>query len=58
MCVYIYLFQLTTEGVCVQIQMERWFPVANMTIQHLVNVFEYSETGIALPHTLLYLCFI
>ena len=36
--------QVTTERVCVDTKAERWYPVANMSITNLVNVWEYSET--------------
>lgn len=33
------------EDTCVQFRTDRWFPVANMTIQHKIRVYDYYEPG-------------
>ena len=30
---------------CVTFRADRWYPVANVSIQYLMGVFEYSEAG-------------
>lgn len=30
---------------CVNVRLDRWYPVANMTIQHKLRVFDYYEPG-------------
>ncbi len=36
---------MTQEPSCVQFRAERWYPVANVSIQHSIIVYEYAETG-------------
>ena len=39
-------FQLGYENAtCVDFRMDRWYPAANMTIQHLMRVYDYFEPG-------------
>ena len=40
--IYEYLFQNRT---CVTFRADRWYPVANASIQYLMGTFEYSEAG-------------
>ena len=37
--------QITQEKTCFTFRAERWYPVANLSIQHMINVYEYAETG-------------
>jgi CD109 antigen len=34
-----------TDFTCVDFRTDRWFPVSNMTIQHIVKVYDYYEPG-------------
>ena len=51
--IYMYLYisvtclcdQLTEDPTCVRFRMDRWFPIANMTIQHKLRVYDYYEPG-------------
>ena len=36
---------MTQEKTCFTFRAERWYPVANLSIQHMINVYEYAETG-------------
>ena len=38
-------FQLDERFTCVPIEAHRWYPVANMTIQHKMRVYDYYEPG-------------
>lgn len=39
-------FQLEASArTCVKTRLDRWFPVANMTIQHTMKVYDYYEPG-------------
>ena len=40
------LLQITLEDTCFQFQSVRWFAVANVSTAHIVNTFEYAETGV------------
>ncbi|XP_064641488.1 CD109 antigen-like isoform X2 [Lineus longissimus] len=40
-----YLENLTTEPTCVFFRADRWYPVANITIQHRMKVYDYYEPG-------------
>ncbi|ELT94901.1 hypothetical protein CAPTEDRAFT_205407 [Capitella teleta] len=33
------------KATCVKVRLDRWFPVANMTIQHTLKVYDYYEPG-------------
>lgn len=41
-CLY---FQLDQRQTCVDLEAHRWYPVANMTIQHKMRVYDYYEPG-------------
>ena len=33
------------QKTCVDFRADRWYPVANATIQHMVKVYDYYEPG-------------
>ncbi|KAK2155983.1 hypothetical protein LSH36_224g01020, partial [Paralvinella palmiformis] len=35
----------SSNTTCVDLRIDRWFPIANMTIQHKLRVFDYYEPG-------------
>jgi len=43
--VFYFDYLSANETTCVSYRTDRWFPVANMTIQHLLRVFDYYEPG-------------
>ncbi|KAL3859107.1 hypothetical protein ACJMK2_009340 [Sinanodonta woodiana] len=43
--VVLYFSHLDTSKTCVPIRADRWYPVANMTIQHKMRVYDYYEPG-------------
>ncbi len=40
-----YIVQVDTAGSCYEFYGERWYPVANGTIQHVVKIVDTSEPG-------------
>jgi A-macroglobulin receptor binding domain len=43
---FCYVFpQVGPERTCFSFTADRWYPVANMSIDHLIMIQEYSETG-------------
>ena len=46
MCVFTQLE--ANRKTCVQVRLDRWYPVANMTIQHSLKVYDYYEPGTVL----------
>ena len=36
---------MTQTRTCMEFRAERWYPVANVSIQQAINVYEYAETG-------------
>jgi len=43
--VVFYFDYLTSDWTCVNWRSDRWFPIANMTIQHSLKVYDYYEPG-------------
>ncbi|CAH1779511.1 unnamed protein product [Owenia fusiformis] len=50
--VVFYFDSLNSTYTCVDFRADRWFPVANVTIQNMMRVYDYYETG--LHNTTLY----
>ena len=46
--------QLDESYTCVMFRAERWYPIANATIQHRMRVYDYYEPGnaayVPIPH--------
>lgn len=40
-----YILQLDTSKTCVSFRADRWYPVANITIQYKMRVYDYYEPG-------------
>lgn len=40
-----YFDYLDEDWTCVNFRIDRWYPVANLTIQHLLRVYDYYEPG-------------
>lgn len=43
--VVFYFDKVDTSQTCVRFRADRWYPVANMTIQHRMRVYDYYEPG-------------
>nr|UCK81481.1 macroglobulin-complement related protein-like 3 [Arenicola marina] len=41
----IFFDYMTTEKTCFTFAASRWYPVANVSINHFMGIFEYAETG-------------
>lgn len=41
-----YFDRLDTSKTCIEFQANRWYPVANSTIQHRIRVYDYYEPGL------------
>ena len=42
---FLHLQLKANEKTCVNFRANRWFPVANATIQHLLTVYDFYEPG-------------
>lgn len=43
--VIVLYLQVDSSKTCVNFQADRWYPTANMTIQHRMRVYDYYEPG-------------
>ena len=50
--ILIFFFQMSQRDTCVDFRMDRFYPVANISIGHVVWTYEYAETG--LQHQTMY----
>ena len=52
-CLLFFYDQIDTTQTCVRFRADRWYPVANMTIQHRMRVYDYYEPGKLQFHNIL-----
>ena len=36
---------MTQQRTCFEFRAERWYPIANISIQYMMNTHEYAEAG-------------